>query len=111
MELKDINPLISEIVETLDVEEIPGVILTVDIENSNIHLACTGRENMGYIGAALEETFCAVKEDSERVTSSQKTLVRMIFASLVRSYSREELDLRLEAWRKSVEDNRDFDGI
>lgn len=111
MELKDINPLISEIVETLDVEEVPGVFLTVDIENSNIHLACTGKENMGYIGAALEETFCAVKEDSEKVTQSQKVLVRMIFASLVRSYSREELDLRLEAWRRSVENNKDFDGI
>ena len=111
MELKDINPLISEIVETLDVEEIPGVILTIDIGDSNIHLACTGKENMGYIGAALEETFCAVKEDNERVTQSQKVLVRMIFASLVRSYSREELNLRLEAWTRSVENNRDFDGI
>ena len=97
--------------EILDQEEIPGVILTVDIEDSNFHLTCTGKENMGYIGAVLEETFCAVKEDSEKVTSSQKTLVRMIFASLVRSYSREELDLRLEAWRKSVENNKDFDGI
>ena len=111
MELKDINPLISKIVETLDVGEIPGIILTADIENSNFHLACTGKDNMGYIGVALEETFCTVKEDSESATQSQKVLVRMIFASLVRSYSRKELDLRLEAWRRSVENNKDFDGI
>lgn len=111
MSLREINPLISKIVGTLDIEEIPGVILTVDIENSNIHLACTGKENMGYIGAALEGIFCTVKEDSEDATSSQKTLVRMIFASLVRSYSREELNLRLEAWRRSIENNKDFDGI
>ncbi len=111
MRPKDINPLISKIVETLDVEEIPGIILTTDIENMNFHLACTGKDNMGYIGVALEETFCTVKEDSESATQSQKVLVRMIFASLVRSYSREELDLRLEAWRRSIENNKDFDGI
>ena len=107
MKPKDINPLISKIVETLDVEEIPGIILTTDIENMNFHLACTGKDNMGYIGVALEETFCTVKEDSESATQSQKVLVRMIFASLVRSYSREELDLRLEAWRRSVENNKE----
>ena len=111
MELKDMNPLISEIVETLNIEEIPGIILTVDIENSNFHLACTGKGNMGYIGVALEETFCTVKEDSENATSSQKTLVRMIFASLVRSYSEDELDRRLKSWRRSIKNNKDFDGI
>ena len=111
MRFKDINPLISKIVETLDVEEIPGIVLTADVENSDFHLACTGKDNMGYIGVALEEIFCTVKEDSESATQSQKVLVRMIFASLVRSYSREELDLRLEAWRRSIENNKDFDGI
>jgi hypothetical protein len=111
MSFKDINLLISGIVETLDVEEIPGIILTMDIEKMNFHLACTGRDNMGYIGVALEETFCTVKEDSENATPSQKALVRMIFASLVRSYSQEELDLRLKAWRRSIENNKDFDGI
>lgn len=111
MKFKDINPLISKIVETLDVEEIPGIILTVDIENLKFHLTCTGKDNMGYIGVALEETFCTVKEDSKNATPSQKALVRMIFASLVRSYSQEELDLRLESWRRSMENNKDFDGI
>jgi len=111
MKLEQINPLISQIVEILDKEEIPGIMLTVDVEAPNFHLACTGKDNMGYIGAIFEEIFHAVKEDSEKVTSSEKTLVRMIFASLVRSYTKEELDQRLEAWRRSVENNKDFDGI
>ena len=111
MELEAINPLISQIISILDKEEIPGVILTVNTKTPGIHLACTGKDNLGYIGVALEEIFCAVKENSKEVTSSQKILVRMIFASLVRSYTKEELDQRLEAWRRSIENNKDFDGI
>ena len=111
MEFEIINPLISQIVNILDEGEIPSVILTVDTKTPGIHLACTGKDNLGYIGAALEEIFCVVKENSKEITSSQKALVRMIFASLVRSYTKEELDQRLEAWRRSVENNKDFDGI
>ena len=111
MEFKDINPEISRIVEALDEEKIPGVVLTVDTKSGEYHLACTGKENMGYIGVALEHLFITVKEDEEELNMSQKSLVRMIFASLVRSYSEDELDLRLRAWRKSIGNNKDFDGI
>lgn len=112
MKLSDINPAISRIVETLDKERIPGVIFTVDKESGRYHLACTGREEQGYIGVALEDLFLEVKEeDDENLTMSQKVLVRMIFAALVRSYSEEELDKRLRAWRRSIRDNSDFDGI
>jgi hypothetical protein len=111
MKLSDINPLISRIVGTLDKEKLPGVIFTIDKETGKYHLACTGKEDMGYIGVALEDLFLSVKEDSEEITMSQRVLVRMIFAALVRSYSEEELNKRLRAWRKSIENNSDFDGI
>ena len=111
MKLNDINPLISKIIGILDNERLPGVILTVDKETGQYHLACTGKEDMGYIGVALEDLFLSVKEDGDEITMSQRVLVRMIFAALVRSYSKDELDIRLNAWRRSIENNRNFDGI
>lgn len=111
MKLEDINPAIGKVVGTLDTEKIPGVILTVNKETGKYHLACTGKEDMGYIGVALEDLFLSVKEDGDEITMSQRVLVRMIFAALVRSYSKDELDLRLNAWRRSIENNRNFDGI
>lgn len=103
MSFKNINLAVSEIVKSLDEKKIPGIILTIDTERGEYHLACTGKEDVAYIGVTLERIFSEVKEDEPDLTESQINLVRLIFASLVRAYSDEELNKRINAWRKKLD--------
>ena len=103
-----VDPKVREVIKLLEENNIPSAILTINTEEENLHLGITGMG--GYIGVVLENIFCTVKENNDP-TPAQVTLVRMIFASLVRSYSQKELDQRLVAWRRRIENDDNFNGI